>query len=221
MRSYFGTLGEISAAGAEDYFEGSMHSSNMPRAAWKEGVVPNALQRQSNVALPFFPSEMTLFPLFDHETQLVAEELQLKSGEWYAAFEGEKSIHVLDSASYEYPSSPKETIEKLCFAAKMDTLGRTPYFTLLLQCTGSNNGETITKTAVFDVDEITSFSGAIAAITCMAVLDGEVKPGLHHTASIKNGDFFIDHLKEMHHNHSVQIIEESIEELLNEEEGVL
>lgn len=221
LLSYYGTSGQLSKAGAEDYLEGSLHSNNVPRAAWRKGIVPNVLSRKSGVEIPFFPGEVTLFPLFDDETQLVAQRLELENGEWYAAVEGEKSIAALDSASFEYKANPKAMIEKLCFAVEMDTLGRSPYFILMVQLTGESESQEKTQTAVYEVGKIIPFCGKIAAIIVKAVLDGKLKPGLHHTASIKDIDYVMDHLEKTDSNHTIQIIDHSIEELSVEEEGTL
>lgn len=221
LLSYYGTSGQISPAGAEDYLEGSLHPNNTPRAAWRNAIVPNVLSRKSGVTLPFFPGEITLFPLFDDETHLVAKRLGLENGEWYAAVEGEKSIAALDSASFEYKANPKAMIEKLCFAVEMDTLGRSPYFILMVQLNGESAGKEKTQTAVYEVREIIPFCGKMAAIIVKAVLEGKVKPGLHHTASIGDIDYVMDHLEKTDATHSIQIIDHSIEELSVEEEGTL
>lgn len=221
LLSYYGTSGQLSYAGAEDYLEGSLHPNNIPRAAWRNGIVPNILSRKSGVTLPFFPGEITLYPLFDDETHLVAKRLELKEGEWYAAVEGEKSIAALDSASFEYRENPKAMIEKLCFAVEMDTLGRSPYFILMVQLNGESEGEEKVQTIVYEIDEIIPFCGKIAAIIVRAVLDGKVSPGLHHTASIEDVNYVMDHLEKINTAHTIQIINHSIEELLVEEEGSL
>lgn len=221
LLSYYGTSGQISTAGAEDYLEGALHPNHAPRAAWRNGIVPNVLSRKSGITLPFFPGEITLFPLFDDETHLVAQRLELDNGEWYAAVEGEKSIAALDSASFEYKTNPKAMIEKLCFAVEMDTLGRSPYFIIMVQLTGESEGEEKVKTAVYEIGQIIPFCGKIAAIIGKAVLEGKVKPGLHHTASIEDVGYVMDHLEKTDSTHSIQIIDHSIEELSFEEEGTL
>ncbi|KFF26502.1 saccharopine dehydrogenase NADP-binding domain-containing protein [Chryseobacterium vrystaatense] len=221
LLSYYGTSGQISTAGAEDYLEGALHPNHAPRAAWRNGIVPNVLPRKSGITLPFFPGEITLFPLFDDETHLVAQRLELDNGEWYAAVEGEKSIAALDSASFEYKTNPKAMIEKLCFAVEMDTLGRSPYFIIMVQLTGESEGEEKVKTAVYEIGQIIPFCGKIAAIIVKAVLEGKVKPGLHHTASIEDVGYVMDHLEKTDSTHSIQIIDHSIEELSFEEEGTL
>lgn len=219
LLSYYGTSGQITPAGAEDYLEGSLHPNNMPRAAWRNGIILNELSRKSGVTLPFFPAEVTLFPLFDDETHLVAKRLALQHGEWYAAVEGEKSIAALDSARFGYKTDAKAMIEKLCFAVKMDTLGRSPYFILMVQLTGELEGKEKTQTAVYEVSEIIPFCGKIAAIIVKAVLEGKVKPGLHHTAAIEDINYIMEHLEQTDATHSIHIIDHSIEELSVEEEG--
>ncbi|NQX86427.1 MAG: saccharopine dehydrogenase NADP-binding domain-containing protein [Flavobacteriaceae bacterium] len=221
LLSYYGTSGQLSYAGAEDYLEGSLSENNVPRAAWKNGVVPNVLSRQSGVTLPFFPGEVTLFPLFDDETELVAKRLKLEEGVWYAAVEGEKSIAALDSAAFEYRKNPEAMIEKLCFAVEMDTLGRSPYFILMIQLTGESNGKEKLQTLIYEVGEIIPFCGKMAAIIVKAVLEGKVQPGLHHTASIEDVNYVMDHLEKLDQDYEIQFIDYPIEELLMEEEGTL
>lgn len=221
LLSYYGTSGQLSRAGAEDYLEGSLHSNNIPRAAWRNGIVPNVLLRKSGVTLPFFPGEVTLFPLFDDETTIVAQRLELDYGEWYAAVEGEKSIAALDSASFEYRTNPEAMIEKLCFVVEMDTLGRSPYFILMVQLTGEKEDEEKVQTAIYEVGQIIPFCGKMAAVIVKTILDGKVKPGLHHTASIEDTDYVMEHLEKTDSRHSIQIIDYSVEELSVEEEGTL
>lgn len=219
--SYYGTLGTISAAGAEDYLEGSLHSSNIPRAAWREGVIPNVLSRKNGITLPFFLRDVALFPIFDDETKIVAEKLNLKTGEWYIAGEGQKTVELLDRVGFEYQNDPKKTIKKLCFAAEMDSLGRSHYFTLLLQLTGTIEDDKQTKTAVLNVNSITEFSGNVTAVIAFLVLKGHVKSGMHHTASIANIDLFMEGLKKIQSSSFIQVIDSSIEDLQEEEEGAL
>ncbi|MFZ4861931.1 saccharopine dehydrogenase NADP-binding domain-containing protein [Sphingobacterium sp. Mn56C] len=219
LLSYYGSLGAITPAAAEDYLEAVIQPDYRPRAAWRQGIVSQILTPQRHISLPFFNTELTLFPLFDAETHLVAQKLTLQNGSWYAAVQGEHTVAFLDSASYAFQQNRQATIAQLVLAAEMDSLGRSPYFKLLLQLDGECNGKQKTQTAFFQVDDIIPFCGKIAAIMVKAVMDGRVTPGLHHTAAIRDVDFVMEMLQSLLPPGSIQRINTAITDLLIDDEG--
>lgn len=220
---YTVALDKFSPTGAEDYLEGVMDETNIPSAAWQNGtLIRGALKREATLTLPFFDHELTAYPIFDEETLHIARELELTEGKWYFASEGEKMPVALDTASINYKKAPKETIEKMCLASALDLAGRDPYFNQLMQFHGEIDGVSTVKTAFMKSQGGIKLTGSVAAACVIAILKGKVRADRPiPAAAISDQSFVVEFLVEHHIIDQLQILNFAIEELKEEEEGVL
>lgn len=221
--TYTIALDKFTPTGAEDYLEGVLDETNAPMAAWRNGaLMRGVLKREPGITLPFFEHEITAYPIFDDETLHIAKKLKLSDGRWYFATVGDKTPAALDTASINYQKSPQETIEKLCLASSLDMAGRTPCFNQLIQFDGEVDGVSIVKTAVMKSQGTTEMTGSVAAACAIAILDGKVDvKSPQPAATIDEGPFIVDFLLEQNVIKHLQILDHPIEELKEDEEGVL
>ena len=219
LTSYTGGLDILTPAGAEDYIEGVTNGSHFPRAAWRGKMVPNFLQRKINQTLPFFPREHTHVPVFDEETKIIAEQLQLKKGDWFLAIEPGNTFSVLDSVSSDYQSSPRESTEKLSLATQLDIVGRKPYCNMLMQLEGIIAGKKSTQTFSLQAVGTIALTGSVAGTIAIATLEGKVKPGFQHASLVDNVGFILDTINQYECIQEINCFAVPISELLMEEAG--
>lgn len=221
--SYTGMLDTFTPTAATDYLEGVLDETNMPLAAWQEGaMVKGVLKRQPDLMLPFFERKLTAYPIFDDETLHVAKTLKLTKGEWYLTVEGSQMASALDSAAIQYRSHPQETIEKLCRASALDMVGHQPYYNHLLQFEGESNGQRITKTVLLQAAGMASLTGAVAAACAIGMLDRHIAAnGIQPASTADHKGFIIDFLLQQGIISQLRTFNDSIQELMTEEEGVL
>lgn len=220
--TYIGALDKFTPTGAEDYLEGVLDDTNSPMACWKNGALcKGALKRKFQVHLPFFQREVSTFPIFDSETQFLAQKLHVEHGEWYCAIDGSHIEKALDTASAQYKTNPKETIDKLCLATALDTIGVNPYFNMLVELNGIKNKQPVTQTAVFESKGTVELTGIVTAICAIAILNGKIKPGIRPAAQVDQVDYLMKLFIEHDAIKPIRIFENPIRELLFEDEGVL
>ena len=220
--SYIGAFEKPSRTGIEDYLEGMLDETNIPRAAWRnEQLETGILHRELNMELPFFDRMMTTIPIFDSESEYVAKVTKTINGEWHFALDGENTIKALDVASSLYRTSPEEAIEKLYLDTSLDTVGLESYFKLLIQIEGEIDKKVTTKTFVLDTNGTNNISGYMVAACAIAVLKGDVNLGIKPAYAIKNTDVIMQLISALGMSKPIQVLDYSITELLQEEEGAI
>lgn len=222
LLAYIGALDTFTPTGAKDYLEGVLDETNSPLACWKNGALcKGVLKRASHVRLPFFPRELSTYPIFDSETHFVAKNLDISNGEWYCTVDGNHIANVLDTAGTLYKTAPKEAIDKLCLATALDMAGRDAYFNMLVQMEGISEDRVVTRTALMETRGVNQVTGSVAAACAIAALEGRISPGIRPAASADNVSFIVDLLIESGAIGQVRIFKHPVSELLLEEEGVL
>lgn len=177
-----GVLDRFTRAGAEDYWAGVAGAGNTPLAAWRDGRrVPGALTRRTGVRLPHFPGEVTALPYVDEEGEDLAAELGLRDARWYSVVDG---AHLAAALARGSDRTAAEVADDLCLATALDTAGRRPYVTFVVEAAGRAAGRPVRRTAVLRADRIAYLTGAVTAVAASAVLDGRVPPGAHRAAAV-------------------------------------
>ncbi len=217
MVYYTGALDSFTAAAAEDYLTGVAGKDNEPLAAWKNGArCPAALRRRTGAVLPFFPREVALYPYFDAEAEFVATSLSLCDGEWYIAIDGEHVPPVLEKIRPLFLKDWKSAVKRLCMATELDAAGRQKYINFIVQLTGRKNGAGIIRTLVLQAARPALLTGAVAAATAVAVLEGEIPAGVRPLAEIPEPAKVITRLGNVKY---LNITEGSVNDLLQAVEG--
>jgi hypothetical protein len=207
LTAYCGVLDRFTEAGAEDY----LHGTGEPLAAWRSGWRSGALVRLSDVELPFFAGPVAALPFLDAECEAVARSLSLVDGRWYSVVEGPRLRHALDRV---HGLAPADAVRVLCDAAALDVAGRTQHLTYLVQLDGVADGKEISRTAVLRAGGVAELTGFVTAAAVLAVLGGEIPPGVHRAATVLDPMSTVDQL-------DLMVVDTTIAELAVAEEGVL
>lgn len=217
---YTGALDRFTASAAEDYLAGVADTSNRPLVAWRNGACQAAaLRRRSGVTLPFFSREVTLYPYFDEEAEFVAASLLLQAGEWYIVSDGSHVPAVLEEARFQFLSDRKDAVQRLCTASAFDLAGRQSYMNFITQLNGMKNGAAITRTLVLQADRPSVVTGLTAAAAGIAVLEGEIPAGVRPLAEIPDPDKVLARLHNTKFINRLQVLDCSVDQLLQAVEG--
>ncbi|MFI6350421.1 saccharopine dehydrogenase NADP-binding domain-containing protein [Streptomyces sp. NPDC050560] len=219
LTTYAGALDRFTATGADDYLDGVLGPSSEPFAAWLGGARrTDALGTLKDLGLPYFPRPLTAHPYLDTEAERLAEDLSLSEGVWYSVVDGEQTAAVLASAR---ALDRDGAVRALCRATALDSAGRTPYLTLLVQADGVRAGRSRTRTAVLRAPGVSSLTGAVAGVAALAVLRGQAPPGVHPAATALAADAALALLTADPAVCRVDVHDAAVADLATVEEGVL
>jgi hypothetical protein len=213
---YTGGLEQFTRSGAEDYLFGILDEANDPL---NSACSSPALNRRSQVTLPFFPREVSLQPYCDTETEFVAKSLSLRNGEWYLAVDGYHMWTALEGITAQFYADATGAIERLCLATELDTAGRQTYLNYLVQLEGAKQGKPLTRTLVLQAKGASEITGSVAAVTGIALLEGELPFNAGPVAAIPDPDKVITRLSEARLISRPQVFDCSINDLLQVVEG--
>ncbi|WP_108868944.1 saccharopine dehydrogenase NADP-binding domain-containing protein [Aquimarina aquimarini] len=217
---YTGALDRFTTSGAEDYLVGVLEETNEPLAAWRDRKKKSSvLKRQSATTIPFFPREVAVFPFFDNESLYVAQQLNLINGDWNLVIDGTHVPEALNVVRSQFETDPKGAVERLCLAADLDLIGRQTYFNLIVQLDGQKNENSITRTAILQMDAMSVLTGTITALICISVLEDKVPSGIGPASELPNPEKIIDRLMTSGVVTEFKIVDTSIVALLEEVEG--
>ena len=181
LTSYFGLRDQFTLVAADDFLQGAVDGSSEPLAAWHNGRCSRALTRRRDVAMPCFPGQVQLLPYLNNEGQSLAQDLHLEVGQWFSVIADGYVLKALDLAH----SLPRaEAAQRLRQASLLDLSGQAPFVTLLLQLDGLRDGQAITRSVLLGGLGNAALTGAMAAVTVMSVLQGEIRPGSHQAARV-------------------------------------
>jgi hypothetical protein len=219
LTAYAGVLDRFTATGADDYLDGVLDGANEALAAWRDGARRSgALQRLTRQQLPYFTREVAAFPYLDAEAEQLARDLSLTHGSWYTAVDGEQLAAALESSR---THGRADAVEALCRATALDTAGRTPYVTLLVQLDGARAGQPRTRTAVLRARAIAQLTGAVTAVAALAVLRGEAPRGAHRAGTALDPVTAVARLSAEPGLCDITVHDTTIGELTTVEEGAL
>ncbi|MFC9331197.1 saccharopine dehydrogenase NADP-binding domain-containing protein [Kitasatospora sp. NPDC057015] len=219
LTAYAGVLDRFTAGAAEDYLHGILGAANEPLAAWQDGARRSAaLTRRAGLRLPFLPRPVLAHPYLDAEGAELARELRLRRGRWYSLLDGEHLGPALDAAR---TLERAEAVARLVRATALDTVGRTPYVNLLVQLDGLAGGRPIARTAILRGPGIDRLTGAVTAVAALAVLRGEVPPGVRTAASALDARTAVARLLGVPGLCRLTLSDLTIDDLASEEEGLL
>ncbi len=218
--AYTGGLDQFTLSGAEDYLYGIFDNPKPSLSTGKDNYYNYLfLNDKIKVSLPFFPNEVRLYPYFDTETEFVAQDLSLLSGEWYMAIGGDHLSAALERISKEFYADTKGTIKRLCLASELDVAGRQTYFNFLVQLEGFKQGKSLTRTLVLQTKGVSELTGSVAAVAGIALLKGELPFNVGPVAKIPDPDILIARLSETKIISQLEVFDCSVSDLLQAVEG--
>ncbi|WLI03736.1 saccharopine dehydrogenase NADP-binding domain-containing protein [Pseudomonas simiae] len=218
LTSYFGLRDQFTAVAADDFLQGAVDGSSEPLAAWHNGRCSRALRRRRDVLLPCFPGPVHVLPYLNEEGERLARDLHLETGQWFNVITDGHVLNALDQA-HNLPRA--EAVQRLCTASQLDLSGQPPFVTLLLQLDGLCDGQACTRSLVLSGAGNAALTGAMAAITVVSVLEGEIRPGCHHAAHALPPAASLERLQRTSSIRTLNLLDHPLEHLQYAEEGCL
>ncbi|MBI6614767.1 saccharopine dehydrogenase NADP-binding domain-containing protein [Pseudomonas simiae] len=218
LTSYFGLRDQFTAVAADDFLQGAVDGSSEPLAAWHNGRCSRALRRRRDVLLPCFPGPVHVLPYLNEEGERLARDLHLETGQWFNVITDGHVLNTLDQA-HNLPRA--EAVQRLCTASQLDLSGQPPFVTLLLQLDGLCDGQACTRSLVLSGAGNAALTGAMAAITVVSVLEGEIRPGCHHAAHALPPAASLERLQRTSSIRTLNLLDHPLEHLQYAEEGCL
>ncbi|MGI5195767.1 saccharopine dehydrogenase NADP-binding domain-containing protein [Streptomyces sp. CA-288835] len=180
LSAYLCVRDHFTATAAEDYLQAAAEGRTEMLAAWRDGSRRSAASvRAAGAELPFLPEPLTLLPHLAPEAERLARSLGLRHGDWYTALTGEHTGRAFDRI-HTLPRA--EAVTALRTASRLDLAGRAPFVGLVVSLDGERQGLPRSRTTVLRARSNSGLSGAVTALTVMAALRGEVRPGRHYAA---------------------------------------
>ncbi len=215
LTCYFVLFDRFTAVAADDYMQGVEEALSSPLAAWRNGhITHSVLQRQQGLSLPFVPTEVTVLPQISTENVRLAKQLSLSSAQWYNCVIGE---HILNAFNTVQSQTRRQAIASLCHASALDMAGRTPSIWLLLE--GQDQYKQHSYTTIVKGTGNADLTGAIAALSAAAVLQGDIPPGLHYCPQALPAAHLFPALQNLGAVHTLNCFDMSLEQLLEPEQG--
>jgi hypothetical protein len=173
---YVGGQDRFSLGGAADYLAVVNGSAGRTFAVWRNGArVERAGVSPIEGEIPYFPEAASGVPFLSSEMERLAKHLDLAELVSYMVFPGARLRETLAAAR-----TGSADAEAVVRASELDLFGRSRYQRLVFQL----RGEPTTPTMVLSGMGSSELTGATAAMTGLAVLEGAISPGVHYAADV-------------------------------------
>ncbi|MFI6531644.1 saccharopine dehydrogenase NADP-binding domain-containing protein [Nonomuraea sp. NPDC050547] len=183
--AHVGGLDRFTKAAALDYIASLTGEYATPQAAWRgHRQVRGALRPLDGVRLPHFPGRVGAYPYLSRESARLARELGLAEVEWWGVFDGERAPRALAGAADRDPAQAARDLE---LAARLDAVGREPYFQLVFDLDG--------RTLIARAADSYELTAAVAASAVRALAAGRVPPGAHEAAWVLDPERVLGELR--------------------------
>jgi Saccharopine dehydrogenase NADP binding domain len=171
---YVGGQDRFSLGGAADYLAAVNGSAGRNFAVWRNGSrVERAGVAAIEGTVPHFSEPASGVPYLSPEMERLARHLDLAELVFYTVFPGTRLRETLATAH-------TVDAEAVVRASELDLFGRSRYQRLVFQLPG----EPTMPTMVLLGKGSSELTGATAAMTGLAVLEGAVAPGVHFAADV-------------------------------------
>jgi hypothetical protein len=173
---YVGGQDRFSPAAAADYLAAVKGSTGRAFAVWRNGSrVQRAGVPPLDGDVPYFPEPAAGVPFLSPEAERLARDLGLAELISYTVLPGRRLRATLAATLTDAVDA-----EAVVRASELDLFGRARYQRLVFQL----RDDPARPTVVLSGRGSSELTGATAAMTALAVLDGAVPPGLHFAAAI-------------------------------------
>ena len=220
LNTYFGGRDRFTRTAAEDYLYGITGRKNMPLATWKQGKVNfNSGMRKHNVELTFFEEAVNIYPYLDDESLFVANKLRPLNASWNLVIEGGEMNEILDKARILYPERPSVAIELLCRGSALETMGKGTYIIFLVEGQGIINGNKCKKMFFLRSESQPELTSIVVTSIANKVLEGKIEIGLKPLSKIESVNEFVNEFICAGYGFKSCILDNSIDELNDLQEG--
>jgi hypothetical protein len=171
---YIGGQDRFSLGAAADYLAVVRGSAGRTFAMWRNGSrVEGVGARRAEGEVPYFPGSASGVPYLSEEMERLAGSHELAELTFYTVFAGARLRETLAAAG-----TGAVDAQAVVRASELDLFGRSRFQRLVFQLPS----EPATPTIVLTGQGSSELTGATAAMTALAVLDGAVAPGVHFAA---------------------------------------
>jgi len=167
-------------------------------AAWRGGRRRSqALRIVQDAPAPGFPDRVALQPYLSFETQRLAARLGLESADWYNVYPGSRIRTLFGRLPGRLAEGADRArlAEQMMLAARLDLVGRTPYYAMDFALSGTGDGVPVTRRLTLRAPSSYRLTGMVAAWTGQAVLDGSVAPGVHYACDVLDPEAVVRRLR--------------------------
>ncbi len=178
----FGGISPYSETGATDFIQGIVRSENRSMVKWENGITGCGIPVMDTEGL--FADSTQFYPFFDEESDYIVNNYSIKKGIWNFAIEGVHFNSVLRRARFTFQTDPQKTVRDICESSLKDAEEFHRQIKFYLKATGLKNGTTEEHVLSLKTEEQHVLSGAVTAATAVAVLKGEVAPGVYNLVEI-------------------------------------
>jgi hypothetical protein len=173
LSCYVGGLDRFTVGAAADYLAVVNGSAGRTFAVWRDGSrVERAGLRATEGEVPCFPEGATGVPYLSQEMERLAQRLRLAELVFYPVFPGARLRETLAVTGTD--------AEAVVRASELDLFGHGRYQRLVFRLHGDAGLPTLAVTGKGSSE----LTGATAAMTALAVLEGAVGPGVHFAADV-------------------------------------
>ncbi|MGK9461706.1 saccharopine dehydrogenase NADP-binding domain-containing protein [Streptomyces sp. G6] len=204
LTAYCGGLETCSPTVAHDLML-SLSSGGADGAAYGEALaavrggrrVSRALRTDEDTAHAAFPHRVAVQPYLSGESERLATVLGLDRLDWYNVHPGPAVRALLNLLPGRLAAGDDldALAERLMLAADLDLAGRSPYYVMDFELSGTASGAPATAGLTLRAASSYRLTAAVGALAADAVLRGRVGAGVHFACGVLDPDTVVGHLR--------------------------
>ncbi|ROO59767.1 saccharopine dehydrogenase-like protein [Micromonospora sp. Llam0] len=179
-------------------------------AAWRGGAVRSrALRPAEDATVPQFAGSVAVQPFLSAETRRLARTMRLRDVDWLNVYPGPQVRTLLAAlpAAASVGADEADLARRMIRAADLDLAGRSPYYQMVFTMGGTRGGVPAERTAVLRVDSSYRLTGLVGALAAVAVLGGDVAPGVYFAADVLDPAATVDALRGSGESLAVRLVD--------------
>ncbi|MGJ6968542.1 saccharopine dehydrogenase NADP-binding domain-containing protein [Streptosporangium sp. G11] len=169
-----------------------------PLAAVRGGRrISRALRAVEDAEIGGFPGRVAVQPFLSGESERLATRLGLDRVDWFNVHPGPQVRALLNLLPGRLASGTDlgELAARLILAADLDLAGRTPYYVLDFQLTGTSAGRPAWRRLTVRTASSYRLTAAVGALAVDAISRASVPPGVHFACDVLDPDTVADRLR--------------------------
>ncbi len=197
LHGWSGGREACSASAAIDVLASTHQGFGRAGAIWKNGSrITNAIAAYTQADLPGFAGSVSVQPLLSEELELLGRELQLRDLQWGNVMASTRALEVIarwgtrlgvqTSAvdARDYLQLQQQAVDDLVDTARMDLVGHTPFYRLLLEMEGTQAGTHKRIRAILKAMDSYRVSGAVAANAASRLVTDPPPQGVYRADTV-------------------------------------
>ncbi|GAA4203989.1 saccharopine dehydrogenase NADP-binding domain-containing protein [Streptosporangium oxazolinicum] len=169
-----------------------------PLAAVRGGRrTSRALRAVEDAEIPGFPGRVAVQPFLSGESERLATLLGLERVDWFNVHPGPQVRALLNLLPGRLAAGADlgELATRLILAADLDLAGRTPYYVLGFQLTGTSAGRPARRRLTVRTASSYRLTAAVGALAVDAIVRASVPPGVHFACDVLDPGTVVDRLR--------------------------